>query len=168
MNFLVIPLLSILARASGGGLFANLVFPFLPEMMFGFVLNLALLKGGHWIMYIIASLVSYGWMETGHGTAYMMGKDPSLAQSGRKETLSPLVNSICLLFKKPLGGAFYCWIFMGIKGFLIGFTLPVYGALLAVLWPLSYYIGNRIFNRNDVAEYLSGLSAGLVCCWSLA
>jgi hypothetical protein len=35
--------------------------------------------------------------------------------------------------------------------------------MLVVLWPLSYFVANRVFNKNEIAEYMTGAFAGLVC-----
>lgn len=169
MKIILIPLISFLSRLAGGGFFApklkeKLNFDGAPEIAFGFALNLPWLLSGHWLVYILASLWSYAWMETGHGTVMTMGKDPSAAQSGRKVFLSRVVDPICAKFGFKLGGWQYCWMLFGLKGFLIGLPLAPWGLMLAVLWPLSYFIANRVFSKNEIAEYLTGAFAGLTCC----
>lgn len=156
-------LMSCLARAAGGGL---VKLPpklgFLPELSFGSVFGLVVfIKFGFW--WGIASwLWSYGWMETGHNTAFDMGSNPSLAQSGVKHPLSYAIDPLCRWAGQPLGGKFYCWAFMGLKGALIG--LPVFpaGFLLAFLWPASYAAGHVFKPGSLVGEFFSGAAAGLV------
>jgi len=169
MKLLLIPLIAFLSRLSGGGFFApkleeKIKFGGLPEIAFGFALNLPWLLSGHWLVYILTSLWSYGWMETGHGPAMRMGENPSSAQSGRKVFLSKVVDKVCNKFGFMLGGWQYCWLLFGLKGFLIGLPLAPWGLMLAVLWPLSYFVANRVFNKNEIAEYMTGAFAGLVCC----
>jgi hypothetical protein len=186
---LLIIIMAALARASGGGLGAHLLnkkgavdeqgrdkggimpvnLTMLPEMIFGvFMAVPAALEFGLFGWLAGAAWV-YGWMETGHGTAMHMGKMPKEAQSGRKQTLSVIIDPLCKAAGSPLGGVFYCWAFMGLKGALIGLTAPFWGFLLAVLWPVSYFVGNYLwfdektgYGRGEIAEFLSGGFAGLV------
>lgn len=111
-------------------------------------------------------------METGHGTAYTMGRLPATAQSGRKQTLSWVVDPLCKAVGAPLGGSFYCWLFMGLKGLLIGLPLFPLGLVLAVLWPLAYEIGWFATERSgkirskmgatEIGEWITGGFTGLI------
>src|SRR5580693_10373684 len=50
-----------------------------------------------WLYFAGALLWSYLFFDTGHATAYEMGTDPAVAQSGRMDTLSYIINPICNL-----------------------------------------------------------------------
>lgn len=110
------------------------------------------------ILYAIAALFwSALWLNTGHATAYDMGRDPSIAQSGRKEFLSHVVDPICNLLGWPLGGTKYCWLFMGLKGLLVGLPTLIVAPLFVVLYPLGYDLGYRFplcqwFNQHIAKE----------------
>lgn len=166
-------LMAVLARASGGGLFATSLpdkLGFLPELAFGAVFGLVFhMEHGGLLLPLLAAVWSFLWMETGHGTAFHMGRRPSEALSGRKQTLSVVIDPLCRAVGAPLGGKFYGWAFMGLKGALIGLPVAPAGLLLAVLWPLAYFVGMYLLwepeednGRGDVAELLSGAFAGLI------
>ena len=81
----------------------------------------------------------------------------------RTQTLDKIVIPICRLFGWEVQGTEYSWVFMGLKGFLIGLLLFPYGLILAVLWPLSYYIGLRLVPPQwGLHEWLSGAGVGMV------
>lgn len=118
----------------------------------------------------IGTAWSYLWMQTGHGTAYTMGNNPNIAQSGRKQTLSYVIDPLCRLFKQPLGGTFYSWVFMGLKGLLIGLPAFPFGLALAILWPQAYKIGwmtQKGDRATAIGEIASGLFAGLLIAITL-
>lgn len=188
-------LLSLLARASGGGLGAHVlnkkgeidqatgldkggVMPFsltmLPEILFGLCLASPLLFTGHWFLWLLVGGWRYAWMETGHGIAYHMGRVPD-QDPNRKQRLSVVVDWLApKLGLQPFTRA-WCWLFMGIKGFLIGVGCFPAGSLLAVLWPLAYDLGWTLKERGHIddmeatefAEYCSGAFAGVVLGLSL-
>lgn len=154
-------LMALLSRAAGGGFVkAEGWRGRIPEALFAFMIAAAVCSQFGIIAGSFALGWSYGWMETGHGTAFWMGQRPEDAQSGRKQFLSPIVDLICDQLGKPLGGSFYCWTFMGLKGLLIGLPLAPAGIMLALLWPASYWIGRKL-NNAALCEYLAGASAGL-------
>lgn len=182
-------LMSFLARTAGGGLGAHLlnkkgatdeqgkdkggIMPVnlgrLPEFLFAIVIGLCTLNDFNWLGVIAATLWSYWWMETGHGVAFAMGYDPATAQSGRKNTLSVVVDPICKAVGAPLGGRFFCWLFMGIKGLLIGLPLGFDALYFALFWPAAYGLGwelNRLkiirMSGTEFGEYATGALAGLV------
>lgn len=188
-----------LGRAAGGGLGAEKlnkkgavdelgrdkggIMPFslsmLPEILFGAVLAVPVAFAWGFWAWLAAAAWCYLWMETGHGTAYTMGRNPNIAtkidpKTGkvRKQRLSYVVDPICRLLGKPLGGTFYSWLFMGLKGFLIGLPFFPFGLTLAFLWPASYEYGMRLREKrwvkehNVPAEFLSCAFAGL--CSGLA
>jgi hypothetical protein len=166
----LIALMAILARASGGGMGMSKVpskFHMLPECLFGLVFGAAACWNAGIFAGIAATISAAAWMQTGHGTAMHMGYLPKTAQSGRKQTLSSIVNPICARLGWPLGRAAYCWLFMGLKGLLIGLAAFPWGVSLALLWPLSYWIG-QVLNKGYLKEILSGSCAGLVIWLNLA
>jgi len=171
------------ARLSGGGYFAPLldkkgkekgIMPYnltwLPELFFTLPFGLtALWMYGEWWQGLLAWAGAYIFMQSGHGTAYHMGFypqealkiDPKTGQR-RVQKLSMIVDPICKLFKKPLGGFWYCSLFMGLKGFLIAASVPVAALILAVLWPVGYYYGWKLHNNvKGEVEHYSGAGAGL-------
>lgn len=162
-------LFGLITRASGGGivrLHNNI--SFLPELLFGVLLGAAVYFNGHALIWSFACAAwSYAWLESGHGTALHMGDLPSTAMNGRKQFLSPVVDLLTCAAGQGLGSRFYCWTLFSIKGALIGAPLGLYGLMLAVLWPLSYQLG-QLFSRNWLwfgsafKEFLSGACAGFV------
>jgi len=145
---------------------------FIPEALFGLCIGLAVWYnyGPSFIWLGFLSFVwSYAWMETGHGTALTMGMDPSIAKSGRTQTLSPVVDWICNKIGAKLGGFVYSWIFFAVKGFLIGVPLFPYGILLGLFWPMGYTLGAIVqhilpekyrYVGGSVKELASGACAG--------
>lgn len=199
IDLILIPYMTAMSRLSGGGLGAHLlnkkgavdesgkdkggIMPVdlsrLPEVLFGAGFGATiLLISTNWYVAAAATVWAFAWMETGHGTAYTMGRNPALAtridqKTGkpRKQTLSIVIDLLCDIFRQPLGGAFYSWTFMGLKGLLIGLAAFPFGIGLAILWPLAYEIGWRSsenFRRKtnlcetEIGEYISGFFAGLV------
>lgn len=154
--------MAILARASGGGIVKlPSMLGWLPEATFGLSFGFAVFLYHGTLLGLLAGAWSYIWMQTGHGTAFSMGERPQDAQSGRKQFLSPVVDWVCAKLRQPLGGAFYCWLFMGLKGLLIGLPVAPAGLLLGILWPLAYFIGRKV-KISALCELLSGACAGLV------
>lgn len=158
MAWLIIPYMSFVARMHGSA-WCNI-----PAFMvaFLFTIPVGLLAYPNYIVVLMIWIWSSAWFQTGHGTALAMGRQPSVAQSGRKQFLSPVIDRLCELFNQPLGGKFYCWMFMGLKGFLI---MPP----LALLWPIAYEFGwqynERVNNKIDptaMGELISGAFAGIV------
>ena len=142
--------LPLLARLSGRGFFWRV-----PSILLTLPFGLE--------SHIVGWLWSYVLFETGHGTAFHMGRSPSTAQSQRKQFLSPLVDTICCTLGHPLGGSLYCWLFMGLKGWLIALPLGSwYPLYFALVWPLSYEIGFHLrenwgFGKpTETGEYLTG------------
>lgn len=143
-----------------------------PEILMALIVGAVLCANGYNpYLSAIACIWFYFALELGHGTAIAMGSWPKVALSGRKQTLSYIVDPICRQFEKPLGGKFYCWLFMGLKGFLIGLPLYPFGLAMAVLFPLSYWIGDGLYaaritdNRVVVSEPLSGACLGVLLCF---
>lgn len=155
------------SRICGGGIIqVPAAFKKVPKFIFGLGFGLASyhLHGQLWLA--AAATISSGfWMNTGHGTAFNMGYYPAEAQSGRQEFLSPIIDPITKAAGQPLGGVFYCWAFMALKGTLIGLSVQPFGLLLAILWPLGYWFGEKFFQAGakwDWQELISGGYAGLI------
>lgn len=153
---IIIPtiLMSVLARASGGGIVPlPAVLSRLPELLFAGGISVGVYALHHSLLLsLLALLWSYIWMETGHGTAFHMARNPTSAQGDRKQTLSRVIDPLCRAVGAPLGGVFYCWTFMGLKGLLIGLPLFPFGLPLVVLWPLAYELGIRLEEANVTSE----------------
>lgn len=174
----LIPFLyAILGRMAGGGIVAlPKLLDRLPEVLIAAGTTLA----GYMLhlnpaLALAQFFTSYFGIETGHGTAYSMGRNPGIAQSGRKQFLSKLVDPVCKALNKPLGGTFYSWLFMGLKGLLIGLSAFPCGIALAVLWPLAYEIGWQCRERQilkqmrptEIGEYVSVFFYGLCLSGSI-
>lgn len=196
--FCIILGMGVLARMAGGGIGARhldkVKLTWLPELLFaapfGYCAYLTALDmipnsaGAFWVG-IMGAAWSYLWMQTGHGTAFHMGRRPHIAQGARKQTLSAIVDPICegfykrIYYKKmtwtndgkwitlrwkgmgwKLGEWQYCWLFMGLKGVLIGLPAFPFGLILGVLWPAAYAYGHQ--KRIGTDEFLTGVYAGLV------
>lgn len=167
----LIIIMAILARQSGGGLGAQYLprsLTWLPEALFAVPLGYAgavgmmHMTGSDFpppLAFAVASVWSYLWMQTGHGTVLQWGSDPSAATGTRTQTLTPVINWMAKRLGLTVGEVGYCRLFMAVKGFLIG--LPAGGLPLAFLWPLAYEIGVRV-RRHEVSELLSGAFAGVL------
>lgn len=168
LDFLLIPAMAALSRAAGGGLFADKVWSRLPEILFAVPFGVAAWQASGSIWCGIASWVwSYFAMETGHGNAYHMGfteKD----FPDRWQTLDYIVRPITGRLGFAPRSAGYCWVFMGLKGLLIGIPAGPVGLALALLWPLAYYVGFKYKKDSAPSEWISGAFAGMVCAFSLA
>lgn len=167
-------LMSVLARASGGGFFKVEGFAGrIPEILFAIPFGLCAAQAtGLWSMFFYGFLSSYFAMETGHGTAFSMGRAPEGALSGRKQFLSPPIDALCRALGAPLGGRFYCYAFMGLKGLWLGLAAFPLGLSLAILWPVTYDLGRWLEAKKlpgnwEWGEVLSGAAAGLVVGLSL-
>lgn len=164
MIFFIPIILSILARQSGGGIGARhldkINATWLPELIFAAVLAY-FAPSLYW--FIPALVWSYIWMQSGHGTFYNMLGYNSPNDPDRIQTIEKIVRPVYNLFSGNIGHPAYSWVCMGFKGAMIavplGFTAV---AVNAILWPLAYYIGNRIAGRNEIAECLSGAFLGLI------
>lgn len=168
MELLLIPLMAILARQAGGGMGAKHLpdwLTWLPEAVFSLVVGLVSYKiHGPW--WASVGLLTYIAFQSGHATAYHMGRNPAAAQGKRKQTLSYIVDPICKALGWTLGERPYCYLFMGLKGLLIGLAVAPWGLLMAALWPIAYDLG-RIRN-NETAELLSGAFMGAVLWLALS
>ena len=152
-------------------------------VLFGMILNL--FDAATWLIVVAGVVVTawaYIWMQTGHGVVLGFGKPRApTADPNRRQTLSPVVDWLAdrLKITKTQGDAVnsptvaYCWLFMGVKGFLIG--LFAGGVPLAVMWPASYQAGawlrGRVsFNAHLVSELLAGAGAGvaIAIAWEFA
>jgi hypothetical protein len=177
----IVAVMAALGRAAGGGLGAKYLdkegvkdgkMPFsmtwLPEALICIALGAAVgVEAADQFNHALWGLLSmpaagwvYAWVQTGHGTAYHMGRTPASAQGERKQTLSIVVDPVCKWLGWTLGERPYCYLFMGLKGLLIGLPLFPLGLIMAVLWPVAYDLG-RIKN-NETAEWLSCGLLGLV------
>lgn len=164
--------MAILARAAGGGLFATRVPSATPEMLFGLAMAAPVFAAGHTLLGIAAAVWSYAWMETGHGIAYHMGRVPDQPPS-RRQTLSTVMDWLEPRLGLVRYSRAWCWVFMGIKGALIGVPAGALGAaLLAILWPAVYDLGWSLrdksrFQPTEIAEWLSGACAGFAVSLAL-
>lgn len=154
--------MAVFARQAGGGLKVKyLTDGALPEIFFSLTFTgyLALMLSP-WF-FAFAPLVFLAF-QTGHGNAldFKDVHDPN-----RMNRIEPVVRWIADKLKIPHNTPAYDWIFMGLKGFLIG--LPAGGVLLAFLWPLAYQIRNWIEpitgmpKAHSIAEALTGVFAAI-------
>lgn len=182
--------MSALARMAGGGLGAKYlnkkgeideatgedkggIMPFnlsmIPEILFGFGIALAIVGKSWWL--IPLTLWGYGWIETGHGQAFHMGFIPNQNPT-RRHRLTPIVEWVSDKLKQPHYGTFYCWFFLGLKGFLIGLPLFPFAPVFAFFWPAAYALGmtartdiwaEKKYTGTVVGEYVTGALTGLFC-----
>jgi hypothetical protein len=162
LSLALIPLMSFLARASG----AKWKF-WGAELLFAIPLAyVPYYVTGSWLLSVLALAAAYFAFQTGHGNAFHMG-----TQRDKMDEPEHLDYLIVRRITNRLGlkprSVGYCWVFMGIKGFLIGLAAFPFGLALALLWPLSYWVGFRFWKDSAPAEWISGAYAGLVVCLSL-
>jgi hypothetical protein len=153
IELLLIPYCAITARLSGMDMPRG--FGRVPEI--AFALPFAYLYYPHWYA-VLVLVYAYFCIETG---IEFLPKGQNTAPNVRQRTLSPVVNFIARRFKVPTGAAAYCAISQGVKGFVIGLAAFPFGLLLALGWPLSYYIGHKL-SRHWISEALTGVFAGIV------
>ena len=172
---LMVLLMAALARMAGGGKLIPMPpnAEKLPEFLFAAAFGMASYLAVPSLTLAAASLAwSFLWMETGHGTAFHMGRRPDIAQSGRRQFLNLPIDALCKALRMPLGGRFYCWAFMGLKGALIGLPVFPLGLWLGLLWPAGYEVGRlmvdyKICKDGRWCEYLSGGGAGMVVAFAI-
>lgn len=150
---------AVTARMSGGGLGGHKMPHLLPELLFG---AMFLFVFGLNLHGLLAMIWAAAWMQTGHAKAYHMGF--GFYNLTRKHTLDFVVEPLCKILNIDLGSERYCWLFMGIKGFLI--TLPI-GGFGVLYWPLSYWLGWKFFSKTVTAEYLTGFLVALNVIWKV-
>jgi len=171
-------LMAILYRAAGGGIFpyptvdgiAARIVRRAPEVLIGLLtLTAVYLASSSLILGALGGIITFFGIETGHGTAYMMGHSPAQAQSGRKQFLSRIIDPVCKLLKAPLGKGLYCSLFIGMKGLWVNLSLYPIGLLGAILWPLGYSIGWMLRKAGlqaamptVIGEYVTGFGGGLI------
>lgn len=176
--------MGILAAWSGGSLWPSQHLPkwltWLPEALFACVFGYTIynatgdwldlqfvqgyiLDGKNYFIHVndeyiwgaLAAAWSYGWMQA--ATANGLHWGTGTYKPDRDTSFSPIVNFITDKLNIDRSSAWYCRIYMGVKGFLI--TLPV-GGLGFILWPAGYDVGNRLKNHT-VSELASGFGAGI-------
>jgi hypothetical protein len=169
---LVVPWQSFWARQHGGGTvgtwLSNLPIDLgrvVSTLLFALPIALCVLHFG-WLYFVIALAWSSLLFNTGHATAYEMGSDPAVAQSGRMETLSYIINPICNLLGIELGGTLFCWIYMTTKGLLFSLPLLKFAPLAAILYTCGYALGYKVplpaSWQTFSSEWYSGALVGLV------
>lgn len=189
MDYLILILilwLAFLARQAGGGKYGMwLVYHVgtrygawwasaaarVPEALWAITITCVSASIYHygWELGIGVAIASYMAMEAGHGNAYHMGFE-QYSFPPRHQSLDYVVLPICKHFGWENRGWQYCWLYMGLKGLLIGLPLLPAGLGLALLWPLAYYISFRNTASSLKAEWYSGTFAGVMCvlAWWIA
>lgn len=162
MTLFLIPLMSFLARAAGADwLKLKTVYGVIFGVVFGVVSGV----NSHWVIGILCGLLSWRAYEFGHGTWYRMGgyqDHNSETEKPRIQTLERVFRPLYVKLGLDIYDPLYSWYMMGVKGFLIGVSAGWNGLLLTILWPVSYWIGHRVFKRPAIAEWISGACAGFV------
>lgn len=157
MGLFIIAYMGIMSGWSGGSLLGHKMFgrlDFMPEILFalGFVFAWYSFVGW-WALFV--GVWSYGWMQAATANGLHWGRGEY--KPHRDTSFSPIVNKIADIFSIDRSSAWYCRVYMGVKGFLI--TLPV-GGLGFILWPLGYEMGDKVKNHT-VSEVTAGAGAGL-------
>jgi len=179
MEFLIIPIMAILASLAGGSFpYSQLlnkrgeahddgtdkggVMPFdltwLPEALFAILASVVWILSFLWWGLLFVTAWVYLWFQTGHANALNWGKN---ADPDRANTLTPIVE----FFYRGGFGRAYSAVFFSVKGFLL--SLPFFG-LGALYWPLAYDIGTWLEyragwkheNAHRISELLSGFFFG--------
>lgn len=163
LELLLIPYCIFFSRMCGGGFGAKYLPKAVPEALFCLPFGYVAYENlPYWPVALLVAALTFFAHNTGHGTALAMGDDPAVAQGGRKQFLSKVVDPICKLFKQPLGSLFYCLTLFAIKGLWIGFPFGLWALAFAATWPLSYYAGYKVGNKYGEVELFSGLCAGVI------
>lgn len=180
--------MAITSRMSGGGLgapwLAKYNMSWLPEVFFTIPFGVVggyyaeLIFNNNWITYgygMFAFVWSYLWMQTGHAAALPWDVIEKQAKMARDNTLTPVVKFLCHLFKvkytttntkgEPAYTEAYSWMFMSLKGFLIGLSCGAF--MNALFWPLGYEAGSHLKGKTGpvdphaFAEGFAGFGAAL-------
>jgi len=163
MHPLIIPFMSLIARAAGDDWFElKFVWGMLFALPFAYV---SYSIHNSYLMAIILYVICWRAYEAGHGTFYgMNGYHDHNSETGkpRIQTLEKIFRPLYVWLGGDIMHPVYSWYMMGLKGFLIGLPLGWYALALAVLWPSAYWLGRRYEKSGAVAEYLSGMAAGTV------
>lgn len=138
----------------------------LPEVLFSLPYGLAVMYVTDiWYLGAAALIWSYLWMQSATAPALHWGNGGY--NPDRESLLKPFVDWLNskTLHADPSTEA-YCWLYMGVKGFLIG--LPTGGLVQAILWPSGYEIGDRLHDAGIVTpdpdafrEFMAGVGAGV-------
>lgn len=172
MTPMIIPFMSILTRAAGADWFGLKI---LSGVLFGAVFGLtAYHVYGHWVAGLVGFLISWRGFELGHGTFYAMkgyhdhNRDPDKQDVPRIQTLEKVIRPIYTKLGGDIYSPLYSWVLMSVKGLFIGVAAGWYGVLLAIIWPFAYWVGHRVEKQPEVAEWISGMFAGLIIVLALA
>lgn len=168
--FLILVSMATLSRLSGSGFGKQWGVSWLPELLFSFVIGISCAWGVDSlfafipaiIALIIGTAISYAGKQAATWGALRWEKHEPNAE--RTATIKPVVDWIAKRFGWKIGDEGYSWIWMGVKGFIIG--LPIGGLPLAILYPLGYEIGSHAkgrvsFDPHAVSEIAAGAGAGL-------
>lgn len=154
-------LTAFLGRLAGGGMFASKLPSTLPEVLLAIIGATAWSYCHEWSYWgILAAPCFWAAIERGHGNAYHMGT-LQFEYEPRYQTLDQIVMPICRLFGWKSRSKEYCWLFMGLKGLLIGAWLFPVGLILAYTWPKSYLISFQRTKDSALAEWASFATFGL-------
>lgn len=178
MTFLLIPIMSFLARLSGSSYlqkwlgitpntFWESFFKRVPEILFGLMIaaTATIINDYGFVGFCLSAVVSFFAMELGHGTFYAMrGYNHSTVNGkDRIQTLEKLLRPVYTIFSKNIYHPAYSWFMMGAKGSLIALPMGFIPTITnAVLWPVSYYIGHVILKKPNMSEWISGALIGLI------
>ena len=111
------------------------------------------------ILATIAIAITILGLNTGHGRFFTM--NGANLQDPEPEAVEKIVMPIFTKFGWKLTNPAYSWACMAVKGAWIALPVPILVPLLAFLWPLCYYISNKVLKRGTApAEWLSGGSTG--------
>lgn len=176
MEFILIPIMAILSRASGSdGRFGTLWTGWsgLPELLYGAVFGCCCyaVTNNYWLSLALA-IISWRGMELGHGTFYNMkgwqGIEMGTQIKPRMQELDYPLLFLFSLFHADPQKPIYSWIAMGIKGLLIGCPLLAFAPLQSVLFVFAYAVNRRYFaGRPELAEWTAGAGAGVTCALAI-
>lgn len=110
-----------------------------------------------WWLAILAGILSAVGLSLGHGRFYNM-------QGANLDDPNPekIERFVAIFYKGDITKPAYSWVCMGMKGLLIGLAAAPFGLVLAIAWPLCYWLSFKYTEDSPVAEVLSCLFAGIV------
>lgn len=99
-----------------------------------------------------------GWaFSLGHGRFF--GMNGANLNDPAPEKLELWIQK---LYQRDITKPLYSWFCMAAKGLLIGLFINPFGFISAITWPVSYWLGMRVFKRPELSEWISGSSLSLI------
>lgn len=117
---------------------------------------------GDEVISFLGGVLSACVFSMGHGRFYNM--QGANLDDPKVELIEEFVQ---LFYKGDITKPLYSWYCMGVKGLGIGLICAPAGLLLALAWPLCYWISFKRTNDSALAEYLTGACVGSIVVWMM-